>query len=123
MEYRMTQAWEFADRIVGLGFRVLLAKDGRYGVITDAEGSRVLSFSFNDGGHLGGNYGPPSRESGTGWRLDAGPYDLKTADDVRGALYAQPPQWAGKGWHYLTTLDQHLTTYGASSGYQEHVAQ
>lgn len=120
-EMRNQPVRDFAKHIVGLGFRVFIAREGmgEYGFITDAEGSRVLSFSFNDGGTLGGNYGPPSKESGTGWRIDGNPYTLKTADDVRKALNERPPQWVGKGWRYLVTLDQHLASYGSSSRYVE----
>jgi hypothetical protein len=119
----MNTAKEFAHFVKGLGFRAFVAEPGLgrggYGFITDAEGSRVLSFSFNDGGSLGGNYGPPSQESGTGWRIDGHPLDLKTAHDVYRALYAHPPRWCGKGWKNLTTLEQHLQTYGKSSNYRE----
>jgi len=123
-------AREFAQFIKGLGFRAFVAgNDGvrGYGFITDAAGSRVLSFSMGDG-TLGGNYGPPSRTSGTGWQLNATPWSLKTAEDVRQALYSMPPDWCRRaspqargddGWRYLTTLEQHLAQYGASSKYQE----
>ena len=112
---------DFAARLTALGFRVYIAQDGagRYGFITDAEGARVLSFSFNDGGSLSGNYGPPSTESGTGWRMDEAPHDLRTADDIRRALNAHPPSFCGRGWRYLTTVAQHLATYHPSSLYAE----
>lgn len=112
-----SSASEFAHFVKGLGFKVYLAKAQNYGFITDDTGSRVLSFSFTDGGTLSGNYGPPSRESGTGWRLEKTPYDLQTANDVRRALYASPPPWCGRGWQRYTTLEQHLKLYGTSSQY------
>lgn len=114
-------AREFAHFIKGLGFRAFVAGspggDGPrgYGFITDASGERVLSFSMEQG--LSGNYGPPSRESGTGWRLDKDPSDLRTAEDVRNALYSNAPQWCGRGWKHYTTLAQHLAMHGSSSGY------
>lgn len=124
-------AREFAQFIKGLGFRAFVAaNDGTrgYGFITDAEGSRVLSFSMGDG-TLSGNYGPPSRTSGTGWQLNGSLWSLKTAEDVRQALYAPPPDWCRRaspqargdndGWKYLTTLEQHLGMYGSSSKYEE----
>ncbi len=119
---RKQAAAHFAGLIRGFGFRVFLASSGDYGFVTDAEGSRVLSFSFTDGGSLSGNYGPPSHESGTGWRMEEHPDNLRSADDVRRALYAMPPSWAqrhGRGWKRMTTLAEHLQTYGASSGYTE----
>lgn len=112
------EALAFAARIKALGFRVWLAERGTYGFISDADGARVLSFSFN-GGSLGGNYGPASRESGTGWRIDGSPYSLRTAGDVRAALNAYPFDGCGKGWKYFTTVAQHLKEYGPSSRYYE----
>lgn len=110
----------FASFIKGLGFRVFVAKAGHYGFITDTDGTRVLSWSFSDSSSLSGNYGPPSHESGTGWRLAQSPHDLKSADDVRAALYATPdPRQCGRGWRYFTTLQQHLSMYGDSSKYRE----
>jgi hypothetical protein len=119
------EALAFAVRIKGLGFKVYLAKDGTYGFITDNTENRVLSFSFTDGSSLGGNYGPPTQACGTGWRMDKTPYDLNTAADVHAALYAMPPEWVGQRargrstWQYMTTVAQHLATYGSSSHYTE----
>jgi hypothetical protein len=114
-------AREFAQFIKGLGFRAFVAKnDGirGHGFITNADGSRVVSFQMDDGS-LGGNYGPPSRESGTGWRMDESLWSLKTAADVERVLNANPPHWCGKGWRNLTSLECHLGMYGSSSGYEE----
>ena len=112
------RAAQFAGFIKGLGFTVYMAKAGTYGFITDATESRVLSFSMTDGGSLSGNYGPPSHASGTGWKLEQHPADLKTADDVRRALYATAPGFCGRGWKKYTTVADHLATYGASSRYE-----
>ena len=121
MSYRTQAAREFAERIKRLGFRVFIAKDGagEYGFVTDASEERVLSFSFSDGSSLGGNYGPPSTRSGTGWRLDETPADLRTAEDVKRALYAHPPRWVGDGWKNLTDVKTYLGTYGSSSRFAE----
>ncbi len=119
MTYKQQAAQEFAQRILALGFRVWMAERGTYGFISDETGKRVLSFSAEDCGSLGGNYGPPSRESGTGWRMDQGPHDLRTADDVRAALNALPPSFCGNGWKYLTSVAQHLGQFGTSSHYVE----
>lgn len=124
--YNVTEAHNFAARIKALGFAVYLAKGGHYGFITDDTGERVLSFSFaGTEDTLSGNYGPPSRESGTGWRMGTRPQELRTAEDVRAALYAMPPQWCQRatetrgGWRRMTTLAEHLKTYGPSSHYRE----
>lgn len=115
-----SQAIAFAKRIKALGFRVFLAENREYGLITNDDGSRVISFSFSSlGSSLSGNYGPPSRESGTGWRLSRSPESLRTVKDVQAALAETPPAWCGKGWRYMTTLEQHLKDYGASSRYYE----
>lgn len=119
MSIRQTAALAFANRITAMGFRVFLAKRGHYGFITNDDGSRVISFSFSDGPSLSGNYGPPSRESGTGWRLSRSPEDLRTAEDVKAAFAETPPPFCGKGWRYMTTLEQHLKAYGVSSRYCE----
>lgn len=116
-------AKEFAQRITALGFHVFLAERGNYGFITDSTETRVLTFSFTDGSSLGGCYGPPSRESGTGWRMNALPYMLRTAEDVEKALYAHPPAFCGNGWKHFTTVKQYLDMYGSSSRFQEVTAQ
>ena len=114
-----TEVRDFADRIKALGFKVYIAERGTYGFITDDTASRVLSFSFNDSGSLSGNYGPPSKASGTGWQLEQSPWGLKTRDQVRDALYATPPAFRGNGWKHCTTVEQHLAMYGLSSRYSE----
>jgi hypothetical protein len=119
MNYSERQAAEFAEFIKSLGFKVYLSKSKTYGFVTDDKAERVMSFSFTDGASLSGNYGPPSRESGTGWRLDVEPSQLKTKEDVTKALYATPPAYCGKGWKRYTTLKEYMADYGSSSGFQE----
>lgn len=116
--YLVRMGVEFALHIKSLGFVVYLAGSNDYGFITDDSGERVLSFSMHDCGSLSGNYGPPSAQSGTGWRLEQSPDMLRTAQDVKHALYAGAPNWAGKGWKNYTTAAQHLGTYAASSKYR-----
>lgn len=120
--YNVTAAHDFAQRVAAMGFAVYLAQAGHYGFISDETGSRVLSFQF-DGveDSLSGNYGPPSQQSGTGWRMNATPQSLRTPEAVREALYSTAPDWTrrnGKGWKHYTTLESHLATYGKSSGYR-----
>lgn len=106
---------DWARTIKGLGFSVYLAKSGTYGFIADEKAERVLSFSFTDGGSLSGNYGPASQQSGTGWRMDTGPYALTTYGDIHRALYTEAPAFCGKGWKHYTTVEQYLAMYGSSS--------
>lgn len=120
INYEKQWALEFAARIKALGFTVYLAERGTYGFITDETESRVLSFQFNGLDHkLSGNYSPPSRESGTGWGMDKTPNDLHTADDVKKALYSNPPSFCGNGWKRLTTVAEHLKQYHSSSKYEK----
>lgn len=119
MNSKQQAASDFAQRIRNLGFRVWIAERGTYGFISDESGERVLSFSIEDGGSLGGNYGPPSKESGTGWRLEQNLANLQTAFDVNKALTDRPPSYCGKGWKYLTTVTQYLKSYAASSNFAE----
>ena len=115
MNIRQADALAFAKRIKAMGFRVFLAESGHYGFITNDDGSRVISFSFSLDPSLSGNYGPPSRESGTGWRLSRSPESLRTVEDVEAAFAENPPAWCGKGWRYMTTLEQYLKDYGPTS--------
>lgn len=120
MSYRKDRAQQFAGFIKGLGFRVWLAHTGEYGFISDDVGDRVMDFSFGVPERLSGCYGPPSQESGTGWQLSKDPSDLRTAKDVRDALYEQPdPRQCGRGWKHFTTVSQHLAMYQSSSRYEE----
>ena len=115
------EARDFAARMSALGFTVYLAEQGHYGFLTDETESRVLGFSFTGVcSSLSGNYGPPSSESGTGWGLAQSPGDLRTADDVREALYAIPPAYCGRGWTHFTNVKQYMSRYGASSRYAKH---
>ena len=120
MRYNQVMALDFAAHIVRLGFRAFMAESNEYGFVTDAVGKRVMCFSFSGcDANLGGNYFPASHESGTGWRMDKCPSDLRTAKDVHDALYAYPPAFVGCGWKTFTTLQQHLAMYGSSSKYRE----
>lgn len=113
----------FAKRIEAMGFIVYIARQGPYGFVTDATQTRVLSFSFTDGGRLGGNYLPPSTTSGTGWRMDLRPHHLTTPEQVRDALYGLPPGWVGKGWRYLSTVAQYLERYDESSHFVRYLGE
>lgn len=106
----------FARRVTELGFKIYIARAGHYGFVTDETESRVLSFDFTRfEGYLGGNYGPPSTDFGTGWRINTSPCELKTAEDVKKALYAHPEYRSHSSWKYFVTVAQYLATYDHSS--------
>lgn len=121
MHERKKQATlEFAQKLTDWGFKVYIAESGTYGFVTDESGKRVLSFqdigsSFEA---LGGNYGPPSVQSGTGWRMDEVPSDLDSAEKVKATLNALPPAFAGTGWKKLSTIEDHMKDYQSSSRYK-----
>jgi hypothetical protein len=120
MNRNQQAALDFAQKAKAWGFRAFLAEKRKYGFVTNADGSRVVSFEFNDGrGKLLGNYGPPSSESGTGWVLDKDPDDVRSAEEMARVLAAHPPAFCGKGWSRLSTLADHLALYGTSSRYTE----
>lgn len=119
MNAKQEAAQKFANFVTSLGFVAYLAESGKYGFVTDESEARVLSFSFDDlAPSLSGNYWPPSTTSGTGWRMDATPGDLKTAEDVRAALYAHATPFCGNGWKRYSSVKDHLDLYGASSRYR-----
>lgn len=105
---------ETAIALTSYGFDVYLSKDGRYGFYTD--GKRVVCFgspweSFLD---FSGNYAP-SRTSGTGWVI-AKEQGVPTREHAETWVRTNAPHWANTNPTY-TTPEQHLKTYGASSGY------
>ena len=112
------RALEIATRAKSFGFRVYLSGSGEYGFITDKMGSRVLT--FQDGGNsVGGSYWPPSRESGTGWKIEASSEGLSSAAGIHALLYSPAPFWTGKGWKRYATEKDYLSLYGKSSGFVE----
>jgi hypothetical protein len=115
--YKREVALEVARRALAEGLRVFLSHDGKgdYGFFTDQAGTRVVSFQADEVGPVFyGNYGPPSQESGVGWKITDGiPATLSEL------LTALPPAWCGSGWKYLTTMARHLQAYGEPCRYRE----
>ena len=108
----------FADKLVSFGYTVYVAKSGEYGFYTN--GNRVVDF----GGHwnfcldISGNY--KSSHCGTGWQIAKEVSDFDKSDAEKW-IDTNPPLWATKGEKVtLTTPEQHLKTYGKSSGYTEY---
>lgn len=110
---------EIANKLAGFGYDVYLSHNGRHGFYTD--GTRVVSF----GGHwdffvdFSGNY-ESKGNSGTGWRIAKERSDI-TEEEAKAYITASAPAWTGNSANpSYTTLEQHLATYGKSSGYQKH---
>lgn len=121
--YKVQAIAELAAQIKAAGFRVFIAKSGTYGLYTDAQGSRVVSFQHDLGGFkFLGNYSPvDSRDgkyTGTGWVM--GDTWNPSADGFRNMFESGAPRWATRGLEVrLSTLAQHLKTYQRSSRYAE----
>lgn len=114
---------EVAAALSSYGYKVYLAKSGEYGFYTD--GKTVVSFggSWNFSLDFSGNYGAESSEAarsvGTGWGI-AKDMGVPSQEQTDAFISALPPRWATKGLTVLlTTPEQHLKTYGTSSGYVE----
>jgi hypothetical protein len=120
MSYKVEAVAQLAQEIKAAGFRVFIAKSGTYGFYTDEAGSRVVCFQFDLGGFkFSGNYKTDQpRSTGTGWGF--GEAASVSAESLDSMLKSNPPQWAVRGANWqLTTLEQHLKTYQASSVYTE----
>ena len=118
--YKTEAVKVLAEEIKEAGFRVFIAKSGTYGFYTDEAGTRVISFQFDLGGFkFSGNYkSDQPRQTGTGWGM--GESVNVSASGLRSMFESYPPEWAVRGANYrLTTLEQHLATYQASSQYVE----
>lgn len=109
-----------ADALISYGYKVYLSKSGDYGFYTD--GNRVVSF----GGHwnfsvdFSGNY--LSQKSGTGWQI-AKERSVISEDEANKWIKCNAPLWATSESVRYTTPEQHLKTYGASSGYVQYLGK
>jgi hypothetical protein len=116
--YRREMINEVAQMILAKGYRVFIAESGTHGFYTDAQGSKVIGFQHVLGGvTVSGNYKTSNPSStGTGWQI-AGCFDPAEIDN---SFAAHAPHWAvGLAKWRFTTLEEHLKTYGKSSGYVE----
>lgn len=110
-----------ADKLTKYGYTVFLSDDQRHGFYTD--GRRVVSFGgqWNFMIDFSGNY-TPSKTSGTGWGIASEKTDITAAQAAR-YIEANAPSWTGNTSPTYTTPEQHLKTYGKSSGYKQHQPQ
>jgi hypothetical protein len=105
---------ETAKALNEYGYTVYLSKDQDHGFYTD--GNRVVSFGgqWNWSLDFSGNY-LPTKVSGTGWQI-ARDVGVPTEDRAMAYISAEAPLWANLNPVY-TTPEEHLKTYGKSSGY------
>lgn len=112
-----------AEQILSQGYRPFIAKRGDYGIFTDADGTRVVSFGSDLGGvNFSGNYKTSAPQlAGTGWPITD---NISEPVDCAQIFNSAAPLWAtgGAKWRY-TTLAEHLKTYQPSSQYEEVTAQ
>jgi hypothetical protein len=107
-----------ASKLYRYRYIVYLSADGNHGFYTD--GTRVVSFGgpWSTMVNFSGNYAP-TIGSGTGWRLADDQTDINE-DQARAYITAHAPSWAGNRNPRYTTPEQHLKTYGKSSGFVEY---
>lgn len=112
---------EAATALHSYGYAVYVSRTGEHGFYTD--GAAVVSFggSWNFALDFSGNYraaeGENVRFVGTGWMLDRS-VGIPSEADADAYIKTLPPRWATGGLAVRrTTPEQHLKTYGISSGY------
>jgi hypothetical protein len=108
---------QIAKKLVSFGYDVYISEDKTYGFYTD--GKRVVSFGgqwhfFVD---FSGNYAT-TKQSGTGWQIAREQSDI-TEEQASEYIRANAPAWTGNKTPVYTTPEQHLKTYGKSSGYSK----
>lgn len=116
--YELDVANEFIAAALGQGLRAFVSHSGTYGLITDADGERVVSWTVNFYQvRLSGNYRTSAPHlTGTGWEIGT----WKAGSDLRQTLATEAPGWALRGAVCrITTLAEHLAQYQQSSKYTE----
>ena len=103
-----------AEKLHSYGFDVYLSKSKEHGFYTN--GKKVVSFggSWCFSLDFSGNYKPGN--SGTGWSIARELSDI-TEEQAHEFINATAPDWTGNKNPIYTTPEQHLATYGKSSGY------
>lgn len=121
IDYKLELVAETAAALHSYGYQVYISKDGSYGFYTDGKtlvcfgGFSRVSLDFT------GCYTAATREIarsvGTGWGI-AKDRGVPSLWDAKAYIKALPPYWATSGLAVrMTTPEQHLKTYGPSSGY------
>jgi hypothetical protein len=104
-----------AEKLYSYGFDVYISKSKDYGFYTN--GKRVVSFggSWCFSLDFSGKY-KPHGNSGTGWQIAKELSDI-SEEQAHEFISASAPDWTGNKNAIYTTPEQHLATYGKSSGY------
>jgi hypothetical protein len=107
---------DIAKQLTSYGYTVYLSSDGRHGFYTD--GTRCVSFggNWNFCVDFSGNY--RSKKSGTGWGIAKEKVSI-FEDEARDYIQSNAPSWATREHVTYTTPEQHLETYGKTSGYTQ----
>jgi hypothetical protein len=107
---------DIAKQLTSYGYTVYLSRDGKYGFYTD--GTRCVSFggSWNFCVDFSGNY--ISKKDGSGWGIAKEKVNI-FEDEARDYIQSNAPSWATREQVTYTTPEQHLKTYGTSSGYTQ----
>lgn len=105
-----------ATALTSYGYIVYLSKNKQHGFYTD--GRRVVSFGgqWNFSLDFSGNY--RSQHCGTGWQI-AKEQGVPTKEQADYWINANAPSWTDNKNPVYTTPEQHLKTYGQSSGYEK----
>ena len=108
---------DIANKLTSYGYTVYLSADKLHGFYTN--GVRVVSFGgqWNFSVDFSGNYAP-SKTSGTGWQIAKEQTDI-TQEQAQRYISATAPSWTNNRNPIDTTPEQHLKTYGKSSGYEK----
>lgn len=108
---------KITEKLSRFGYEVYISDDGRHGFYTN--GQRVVSFGgqWNWAVDFSGNYSP-NKYHGTGWSIARERSDI-TEEQAAAYINANAPAWTRNFDPIYTTPEQHLKTYGRSSGYQK----
>lgn len=123
MSHKTELILKIANALDGYGYDVYLAKSGEYGFYTN--GQRVISFGgfWNFSVDFSGNYktNRPA-QCGTGWSI-AKEMGVPSEEEAKRFIEAGAPRWAvgDASWRF-TTPEEHLATYGRSSGYTKFIS-
>lgn len=116
MNYKQEIITAVAAQLQSYGYAVYLAKNQQHGFYTN--GVRIVCFEYSTQLKFSGCY--RSQKDGTGWVMDHNSNGI-SAERADSFIEANAPRWATRENVAYTTPEQHLKTYGSSSGYTLYV--